>query len=374
MRSATPRPRLRMRSKAMMSLPEPAAEASPERPCPKLAAEPPPGGVLPIAQSPSPSPGTTARRANNNIAKYNESRRQDAARRRAAVPPGSSWIKARTVWRWSKGMLYWPTKLVNWGPAMLLLVCACMPAAVFPRLSRNFEAGTTMFEQLANMTGAAATTASIITTSVGAVALGTSESVLSVAHEMWKGVDLANVSLHLDLGKCVVLHADSFAQLVKDDVSHNFGDMPQVMQNDLMELVTKVNEWKPLLQLERRQVLVRGALQSLEALAMLLPGGFLGVTWRWAVAAFAVSWANPLWTPLFDSEAELEQIVRLLAAAIVEMGGASWRLPLRADVFADLPIFTPTWWQWVVVQSRRIMRWAERFLSFVLRSLLVCHR
>ena len=89
---------------------------------------------------------------------------------------------------------------MNWGPAMLLLVFTCMPTVVFPRLSRNFEAGTSMFEQLANMTGTAASTASIITTSVGAVALGTSQSVLSVAHEMWQGVDLDDVSLHFDLG------------------------------------------------------------------------------------------------------------------------------------------------------------------------------
>ena len=72
----------------------------------------------------------------------------------------------------------------------------------------------------------------------------------------------------------MVLNSEAFSQLVKDDVSHSFSDMPAAIQDDLLQLVGQVSEWKPLLQLDRRQTLMRGSFQLLEALAMLLPGGF----------------------------------------------------------------------------------------------------
>ena len=120
-----------------------------------------------------------------------------------------------------------------------------------------------MFEQLANMIGSVASAVGVITSSVGEVALGTSQSLLSVAHEMWKGIDLDNVSLHLDCGKCVVLHADAFAQLVADNVGGGFNDMPAEMRNELTLLVGRVTEWTPLLQLDRRQSLLHETFRSL---------------------------------------------------------------------------------------------------------------
>ena len=103
---------------------------------------------------------------------------------------------------------------------------------------------------------------------------------------------------------------------------------------------------------------------------MSLPGGFVGVAWRWATARFNVGWSNPLWSPLFDSGTEGEQIIRALTSAVTQMGGPSWLHPLRADTFADVPYFIPIMWQWLQVQLRRAGRWTNRIEATIFRWLL----
>ena len=300
----------------------------------------------------------------NNIARYNERRAQEARHRRAATRPANATSGSR-VWRWVCWVLYLPSRALNWTPGLSILVFACMPRAMFPHLSRNIAAGTSMFEQLANMTGSAATAAGLVSSSVGAVALGTSQSVLNVAHDVWKGVDLSNVSLRLDLGRAVVLHSEAFSQLIANDIGNDFSAMPTAMKDELLLLVSRISPWMPLLQLDRRQSLLHESYSSLEALAVSLPGGFVGVSWRWATASFDVVWSNPMWCPLFDSTSEVEQIAQVLTSAVTRMGGPSWRHPLRADAFGDVPFFTPTYWQWMQVQLRRCLRLLTAWLTFV---------
>ena len=180
----------------------PQVKAPPEVPRGHLLALPPENPVGAVVARPARRPlgfaqaAAAARRANpgGNIARYNDRRAQQAADRRRSLAKGGSRV---AFFAWALVRQGW--KCVTGGPASWLLVVALVcPAAYFPQLSRSVVAGANVLESVANMTANVASTAGALTSVTTSLAVGSTSSVLGLAHDFWKGIDVHQVQLGVD--------------------------------------------------------------------------------------------------------------------------------------------------------------------------------
>ena len=119
------------------------------------------------------------------------------------------------------------------------------------------------------------------------------------------------------------------------------------MLRALVDAVGAVSLWVPMLTTTVITFVTTGNYSHFSGFALWLPSSFVGVAWKFALCSYRLQWANPLWGLLrFDEAAQLEQIAQLAVRGIAAVGGEAWATNhFNASRFADLPIFTISWFQ-----------------------------
>ena len=197
-----------------------------------------------------------------------------------------------------------------------------------------------------------------------AVALATTG--LAVSDELWHGVDLLNVTVRSQSGRLVFDdpgELDRFLSTVQGLEAFNVTDG---VRASLVGAAGGLSLAVPHIESSVVQNVIVGAFDQLVIEARLLPSGYLGIAFRWAVVCYLPAWCNPFWEAWeSDTAAELEQINTRLAKLLLDLPDIGPpTLPLNEETLASsrLPPL-------VFARMRRVRRAASLLAGRVLEYL-----
>ncbi|CAK0874210.1 unnamed protein product [Prorocentrum cordatum] len=224
---------------------------------------------------------------------------------------------------------------------VLLVVIALLPAWLAPSLARGVGAAVSLSEDLADAAGAIAQVAKNAALLVSDVAVAFTKGTMSVMHEAWAGVDLADTSVNAPGARFLVIGGVARQEFEASEVAATLRPLPPDYSQWLWKCRFKTASFFDYFEFE----------------ALLFPSCYVGVRIVWTRMGFTAVWANPLWELLgVDVSSELAPIAARTRGAISDALDLDWlRAPLTDDE-DEARVTTPTWFRW--------LQWARHYASW----------
>ena len=200
--------------------------------------------------------------------------------------------------------------------------------------------------------------------------LAAASSTLTCTQELWRGVDIYNVSVSIERRRAV---ADEFGDLqdwVQDGEVAGIRMLNAAEKQALLHAATQVGLRSPRVEGDSARLLWPGSYRVFEYAAGLLPSGHIFVQWRTTSATFEHRWANPFWQLMeLDTGTESEQVLAALNATLQALPDRLVRWSDTADEFYvhAMPPSSPRarLRRWARAWQLNMRSLAQLFLDFV---------
>ncbi|CAK0858694.1 unnamed protein product [Prorocentrum cordatum] len=273
----------------------------------------------------------------------------DAQQRQAvaAAGPAPTAKAKRATGRWGAGLRA-ATRCCfgrRWGVlsqcALLLLAVTLVPAWLAASLSRSVGAVVTLSKDLADATGA------------------TAQGTISVVHEAWTGVDLADTVVNASGARFIIVRSASRKEFEESELAAMLHPLPPEYRQWLWTVVSTVGSRAPRVAASECQFKTASYFDFFEFEAVSFENGVVGVRFMWTRMVFKAVWSNPVWELLgIDVSSELSPIASRTRDMLAGALDLEWlRAPLteNEDVVRMAP---PLWYRWLQ-WGRRHTDWLQ---------------
>jgi len=187
---------------------------------------------------------------------------------------------------------------------------------LLPGLARASEASANLAESLSGVAGTAAWAGANLTKSATEWVTVSSSSALSVASQVWHGVDLIDLRIEMQKGGVITDDLQAMASYVMGE-GKNLVSAQTCHRTLFAEALWATSERRPLVALSWEDTSVHGTFSVLHAKVRLLETGLSAVSWASVNVTFQPQWVNPWWDVLRSPiDREAEQIFSRLRKAL----------------------------------------------------------
>ena len=194
--------------------------------------------------------------------------------------------------------------------AVLVAVALSGQAGPIAQLARMLASAAALAESSSAAASTIVDAGNNLTQVVSTSVLGAAQNSLSLAHDVWKGVDLSKLVVQTRSGHMLSADAELAARWLLSPKGRAAVPLPADFAAIAADVTAAVCLSFPMMERTEATLRLAGVYDSFAVRAALLPSGYVDIRWRWSQVTYSAQWSNPLWDALeMNIEVENEQVV-----------------------------------------------------------------
>ena len=259
---------------------------------------------------------------------------------------------------WLVGGAYFPRGTFWYAAAVVCVALLSGHSGPVAQVSRMLGSVASVAEASSTAAGAVITAGANMTEVVSVAFVGAAQNSLTLAGDMWFGIDIHNIAMRRIDGTIDSVDGTLLCKWLSSDVGRRVVPVPAGFLDILTDVVSSVSS--TLTAVARSDTLLdwHGQYHSIHAESSILTFGKIRLKWQWTALNFSLQWSNPLWELCeFDTQKEGQQIINRLQSTISAM------TPVVVAVSpAEVELAEVELWRVLLARLYAQARWVDSWL------------